>query len=108
MFFLGGVKLFSVQGAFLLAVYRKIGKGIGDKVQIRLYKDESERSIDTHPLLKREFNKDETLRKNYEKLSYTRKKEILNHLVSAKKEETLKRRLEKIIMDLKKNKRHFA
>lgn len=78
-------------------IRRKIGKGIGDKVQIRLYKDESERSIDAHPLLKREFNKDETLRKNYEKLSYTRKKEILNHLVSAKKEETLKRRLEKII-----------
>ncbi|NSW91902.1 MAG: DUF1905 domain-containing protein [Firmicutes bacterium] len=83
-------------------IRNKIGKNIGDKVQIRLYKDENERIVDVHPLLVEKFKVDKTLPENYEKLSYTRKKEISRLLTSAKKEETLKSRLEKIIMDLKK------
>lgn len=80
----------------------ELGKKIGDKVKVHLYKDESERTIEIHPLLIQEFNRDKALRENYEKLSFIRKKELLNQVTSAKKEETLKSRLEIIITDLKK------
>ncbi|MGE5604107.1 MAG: YdeI/OmpD-associated family protein [Bacteroidota bacterium] len=84
-------------------IRNKIGKNIGDKVQVRLYKDESERTVEVHPLLIEEFNRGKALQENYDNLSYTRKKEILNQLTSAKKEETLKSRLEKIVLELKRN-----
>ncbi len=83
-------------------IRNKIGKNIGDKVKIRLYKDESERTIDVHPLLIQEFNRDKLLQENYKKLSYTRKKEIFNQLTNAKREETKERRLKKIILELMK------
>lgn len=79
----------------------KIGKNIGDPVQVRLSKDEEERVVEIHPLLMEVFDTDKTLFETYETLSYTRKKEISNLLSSAKKEETLKNRLDKIIMDLR-------
>jgi len=81
-------------------IRNKIAKNIGDKVQVRLYKDENERVVEVHPLLMEEFKTNKNLQDNYEKLSYTRKKEIAQLLTSAKKEETLKNRLEKIIADL--------
>lgn len=78
----------------------KLEKTIGDSVQVMLYKDETERTVDVHPLLTEQFEVNQTLREKYEKLSYTRKKEIFNQLTDAKKAETLKSRLDKIIMDL--------
>lgn len=83
-------------------IREKIGKNIGDKVKVCLYKDESERTVDVHPLLIQEFNRDKELQEKYEKLSYSRKKKIFDQLTSAKKEETVKRRLEKIVLELKK------
>lgn len=82
-------------------IRKRIGKTIGDEVQVRLYKDESERSVELHPLLTEALKNDIVLRENYEKLSYTKKKEIFNLLTTARKEETIKRRLEKIIAQLK-------
>lgn len=83
-------------------IREKLEKDIGDKIQVRLYKDEAERIVEVHPLLLIEFDKDSILKENYEKLSYSRKKEIFKSLTGAKKEETVKRRLEKIISELKK------
>lgn len=83
-------------------IRKQIGKNTGDLVQIRLYKDEKERIVDLHPLLRAHFEVDKTLQENYEKLSYSQKKEISNLLMSAKKDETVQRRLEKTITDLKK------
>ncbi|HEX3009386.1 MAG TPA: YdeI/OmpD-associated family protein [Bacteroidales bacterium] len=84
-------------------IRNKIGKNIGDNVNVLLYKDESEREIKVHPALLQEFKKGKTLQGNYEKLSYTKKKEISNQLTSAKKEETLINRLKKIIDTLKES-----
>ena len=82
-------------------VRKKMGKDIGDKIKVRLVKDESERTVELHPLLKASFNKDKVLKTKYEKLSYTRKKEIMVLLTGAKKEETLRSRFEKILSELK-------
>ncbi len=83
-------------------IRNKISKDIGDKIKVKLSKDEVERVVDLHPLLKSEFGKEKILKINYEKLSFTRKKEINVLLTDAKKEETLKGRLNKIIQELKK------
>lgn len=81
-------------------IRKEIGKEIGDKIKIRLCKDNDERIIEIHPLLIDELKKNQILMANYEKLSYTRKKEIAQQLESAKKEETLKSRLDKFISKL--------
>jgi len=86
----------------LKEIRKKLNKNIGDKVQVRMYHDESERTIEINPLLAEEFDRDKSLQEKYEKLSYTLKKEIFNQLSSAKKGETLKNRLAKIILELKK------
>ena len=83
-------------------IRKKIGKDIGDKVQVRLYKDESERTVELPPVLGQEFIHDQALKDRYEKLSYSRKREIADLLNSAKQEQTLKSRLEKIIAELRK------
>ncbi|MCF7858945.1 MAG: YdeI/OmpD-associated family protein [Candidatus Cloacimonetes bacterium] len=80
----------------------KIRKSIGDKIEVRIYKDESERKVDIHPLLIQEFIRDKLIKENYEKLSYTGKKEIFKELSNAKKDVTKKRRLKKIILKLMK------
>lgn len=83
-------------------IRNKAGKDIGDEINVRLYKDEAERTVQLHPLLEQQLLKSKALQENYEKLSYTTKKEIFIQLSDAKKEETLKRRLEKVIAELKK------
>lgn len=84
-------------------IRNKLGKKIGDKIEVRLYKDETERTVEVHPLLIEEFKQDKSLQEKYESLSFTKKKEIFKKLTSAKKEETLKNRLEKILSELKEN-----
>ncbi len=83
-------------------IRNKIAKDIGDKVKVQLSKDESERVVEIYPLLKSRIGQNKVLKTNYEKLSYTRKKEINILLTGAKKEETLKSRLDKILVELKK------
>lgn len=82
-------------------IRNKIGKNPGDAVHVRLYKDESERTVTVHPLLAEEFKKNPGMKGKYEKLSFTKRKEILTLLEGAKKEETLKNRLNKILLQLK-------
>lgn len=84
------------------SIRNSLNKTIGDKINIRFFKDENKRIIETHPLLISAFTQNNNLLKKYERLSYTAKKEINTHLTSAKKEETLKKRIEKIIIDLMK------
>lgn len=81
-------------------VMDEIGKGIGDKVNVRIYKDESERVVDIHPLLMQEFKQDKSLQERYEKLSYTRKKAIFDALTNAKRADTKERRLKQIVTEL--------
>lgn len=82
-------------------IREKIGKTVGDKVKVRLFRDMEERTIEIHAMLTEEFDRDQSLRDAYEQLSYTKKKEIQNQLASAKKTETMMSRLAKIIADLK-------
>lgn len=84
-------------------IRNKIGKHIGDKVLVKLAKDEEERKVELHPQLAALFQQDSAMEKVYEKLSYTKKKDIYQQLSTAKKAETLNSRLTKIAQDLKNN-----
>ena len=80
------------------------GAGVkaGDTVSVVMERDEAERSIEAPPLLKKELARSKTATANWEKLSYTHRKEIALCLVNAKQEETRMRRLAKV-MDILKN-----
>lgn len=84
----------------LKAIRGQIGKVVGDEVEVVLWKDEVERTIDLpkdlKPLLKREG-----LLAGFEKLSYTHRKEYIRWIEEAKKEETRQRRLAKCVEMLK-------
>jgi len=81
-------------------IREKLGKDIGDKIRVSLTKDLAERTVEVHPLLSKEFKKNPSLKKAYEKLSYTKQKEIYVQLDGAKKKETLEGRLKKILREL--------
>ena len=84
----------------LKQVRAKTGKGVGDSVDIVLWKDEAERTIavpgDLMALLKKE-----NLLAGFERLSYTHRKEYVRWIEEAKKAETRQRRLAKCIEMLK-------
>jgi Bacteriocin-protection, YdeI or OmpD-Associated/Domain of unknown function (DUF1905) len=84
----------------LKAIREEIRKGLGDTIDVELWKDEEARTIAVPP----EF--EEAMRGNgvdefFEALSYTHRKEYCRWVTEAKKEETRQRRLGKAIEMLK-------
>jgi hypothetical protein len=86
----------------LKEIRNNLGKDIGDAVQVRVFKDETERTVEINHRLKAEFEKNDSLRNIYEKLSYTKQKELNNLLDAAKTEITFNKRLQKILSELEK------
>lgn len=82
------------------AVREQLGKAPGDTIDVVVWKDEAERTLEVpEPLLK--LMKKEGLLPFFESLSYTHRKEYCRWITEAKKEETRSRRLEKAIEMLK-------
>jgi len=78
------------------AIRQQIKKGPGDMVEVELWKDEEERTIEVPPELQKLLKK-EGLLPFFEKLSFTHRKEYCRWITEAKKEETRTRRLEKTV-----------
>jgi len=85
----------------LKAIRGQLGKKPGDTVEVVLWKDAEERTLDV-PLEFEKLMKKEGLLSSFEKLSYTHRKEYCRWITEAKKEETRSRRLEKAVEMLKK------
>ena len=77
------------------------GAGPGDMVDVVMERDEEERTVEAPPPLKKALAKNKSAQANWEKLSFTHKKEMALAIVGAKQEETRARRLEKIVEILK-------
>jgi hypothetical protein len=73
----------------------------GDMVDVVMERDEEERTVEAPPLLKKALAKSKSAQANWEKLSFTHKKEMALAIVGAKQEETRARRLGKILEILK-------
>ena len=83
------------------------GAGVqpGDTVDVVMERDEEERTVEAPPLLKKALDKNKTAKANWEKLSFTHKKEMALAIVGAKQEETRARRLAKVVEILKTGKK---
>ena len=81
------------------------GVNAGDMVEVVMERDDEERTVETPPLLKKALAKSKTAQANWEKLSFTHKKEMALAIVGAKQEETRARRLAKVVDILKTGKK---
>jgi hypothetical protein len=85
----------------LKGIRDQIGKGPGDKIEVVVWKDEAERTVEVPAEFKR-LMKQEGLLAFFEKLSYTNRKEYCRWVTEAKREETRRMRLGKSIEMLRK------
>jgi len=73
----------------------------GQTVSIDISRDETVRTVAVPPSLARVFRRDRAARAAWEKLSYTRRREMASSINEAKREETAARRLEKALSELR-------
>jgi hypothetical protein len=96
-------------GAHMMPVNKTLRNGAGvkpgDHVEVVMERDEEERNVDPPLLLKKELAKNKAAQANWEKLSFTHKKEMAQAIIGAKQEETRIRRLAKIMNVLKNGRR---
>jgi hypothetical protein len=85
----------------LKAIRLQIGKGPGDTIEVVLWKDDQVRTVAVPPEFEKLLKK-EKLWADFEKLSYTHRKEYCRWIAEAKKEETRQNRLAKSIAMLRK------
>lgn len=78
------------------AIRDQAGKGPGDTLDVVLWKDEAERTLEV-PLALAELMKKEGLLPFFESLSYTHRKEYCRWISDAKKQETRTKRLAKAV-----------
>lgn len=83
------------------ALRQGAGVGPGDTVEMVMERDREERTVEPPPELKKELAKNKKAMANWEKNSYTNKKEMALAIREAKQEETRARRLAKVLQILK-------
>ena len=92
-------------GHHMMPVNKMLRQGAGaqpgDFVDVVMERDEEERTVEAPPQLKKELAKNKVAQANWQKLSFTHKKEMALAIVGAKQEETRERRLGKIVEVLK-------
>lgn len=77
----------------------------GDAVDAVLERDREERVIETPDEIKRAFRANKKAEATWESLSFTHKKEWVRAITEAKKEETRRTRIEKLVTAMKTGKR---
>jgi Bacteriocin-protection, YdeI or OmpD-Associated/Domain of unknown function (DUF1905) len=79
------------------AIREEMGKGVGDTLDVVLWKDEEVRTLEVPAELERVMKR-EGLMEFFDSLSYTHRKEYCRWISEAKKEETRAKRLEKAVV----------
>ena len=78
------------------SIREQIGKGPGDTVEVVLWKDETERTVEVPPEFQKLAEERESFLAGFEKLSYTHRKEYCRWITEAKREETRANRLRRL------------
>ncbi len=86
-------------------IREQVGKTFGDEVTITVEPDTEPRVVEIAADLLKELKKDKAAKTSFDKLSYTHQKEYVNWITEAKKEETRRNRIGKMIEMLKKGKK---
>ena len=79
------------------AIREEAGKGVGDVLEVVVWKDDEERTLEVPTALARVMKK-EGLLAFFDSLSYTHRKEYCRWISEAKKEETRAKRLDKAVV----------
>jgi len=82
------------------AIRQQSGKGIGDTIEVELWKDEQTRTLEV-PEHFQSLLKEEGLLSFFDSLSYTNRKEYIRRITEAKTEATKQKRLTKALEMLK-------
>ena len=85
----------------LKGVRQQIGKGPGDSIEVVVWRDDETRTVEVPAEFEKVLKKEE-LWADFEKLSYTHRKEYCRWISEAKKDETRQSRMVKAIAMLKK------
>jgi hypothetical protein len=85
----------------LKSIRQQTGKQLGDRIEVAIWKDEQERTVEVPAALATLMNK-HGVREFFDSLSYTNRKEYCRWITDAKKEETRTQRLNKSIDMLRK------
>ncbi len=92
-------------GTYCLGVLKSIqeaaGVGLGDTIEVLMELDTEPRTVEAPADLASVLAKDKRLAADWEKLSFTNKKEMAASITDAKKPQTRKRRLEAAVAKLK-------
>lgn len=93
----------SMNGMFLIPLAKehreRLGLKGGDPVKVTLILEDSNRTVEIPEVLKEALIKQKSL-ESFESLSYSVRKEYVRQILDAKKEETLVKRLAKILASL--------
>ncbi|HEX5836205.1 MAG TPA: YdeI/OmpD-associated family protein [Anaerolineales bacterium] len=89
----------------LKGIREQIGKTFGDEISITVEPDTEPRLIEIPKDLAQELRKEKDAKAFFDKLSYTHRREYVNWINDAKKEETRQNRIVKTIEMLKQGKR---
>jgi hypothetical protein len=84
----------------LKGIREQIGKGVGDAIDVVVWREDGERTVEV-PAAFEKLMKKEGLLAFFEQLSFTHRKEYCRWIAEAKKEETRARRVEKAIAMLR-------
>jgi hypothetical protein len=92
-------------GCHMMPVNRTLRQGAGvepgEMVEVVMERDDAERTVDPPPELKKELSKNKIALANWEKNSFTNRKEMALLIRGAKQDETRTRRLARIMKVLK-------
>ena len=101
--------LMPMGGCHRMVVNRAMREGAGvkagDTVKVVMERDDAPRTVDPPALLKKELANSKTAQANWEKQSFTFKKEMARSIVEVKQEETRARRLARVMHVLKNGKK---
>jgi anaerobic selenocysteine-containing dehydrogenase len=88
-------------GRRMMPVNRKLCEGAGvqpgDIVDVVMERDEEERTVEAPAVLKKQLGENKAAQANWNKLSFSHKKEMALAITGAKQEETRTRRLTKVM-----------
>jgi len=90
---MGGVTMLGVTKGIM----QQAGVGVGDTLEVVVQNDDTPRDVAVPAELAAAFERDSGMRKAWEALSYTARKEHATAIESAKKAETRARRVEKVM-----------
>jgi Bacteriocin-protection, YdeI or OmpD-Associated/Domain of unknown function (DUF1905) len=95
-------------GKYYIGIRRELrdeaGVEVGDEIRLTIESDDSPRTVDVPPDLATALKRDPTANEAFERLSFTHRREYVEWITGAKKDDTRLRRVEKAVEMLREGK----